>query len=55
LSNNPRPHGCIKLAGHHNLWRIRVGGWRIVYAIHDDQLIVVVIEIEPRGDAYRNI
>ena len=55
LGDDPRPHGCIKLTGHHNLWRIRVGDWRIVYAIYDNELIVVVIEIEPRANAYRNL
>ncbi|RIK40327.1 MAG: type II toxin-antitoxin system mRNA interferase toxin, RelE/StbE family [Chloroflexi bacterium] len=55
LAENPRPAGCIKLTGFDNFWRIRVGGWRIVYAIHDDELIVLVIEIEPRGGAYRNL
>jgi mRNA interferase RelE/StbE len=55
LAENPRPHGCVKLSGHDNLWRIRVSDWRIVYAIHDAQLIIVVIEIQPRGSAYRNL
>lgn len=52
---DPRPPGCTKLAGHQDLWRIRVGDWRITYAIQDDQLIILVIEIEPRGSAYRNL
>jgi mRNA interferase RelE/StbE len=55
LEVEPRPQGCIKLSGHQNLYRIRVGDWRITYAIHDAQLIVVVVEIEPRGRAYRNL
>lgn len=55
LALDPRPPGCLKLTGYDNLWRIRVGDWRIIYAIHDDQLIVVVVEVEPRGDAYRNL
>ena len=54
LANDPRPHGCVKLTGH-SLWRIRVGGWRITYAIKDDQLIILVVEISPRGGAYRNL
>jgi len=54
LAVNPRPHGCKKLAGHENLWRIRLGSWRISYAIEDNVLLVLVIEIEPRGSAYRN-
>ncbi|TXH47636.1 MAG: type II toxin-antitoxin system RelE/ParE family toxin [Desulfurellales bacterium] len=53
LALDPRPPGCLKLTGSDNLWRIRVGDWRILYAIEDDQLIIVVVEIGPRGDVYR--
>src|SRR5215469_10306717 len=35
LSREPRPPGCKKLEGTDNLWRIRVGDWRVVSAIHD--------------------
>ncbi len=55
LATEPRPPGCIKLTGHETLYRLRVGDWRIIYAIDDDALIVLVIEISPRGDAYRNL
>jgi mRNA interferase RelE/StbE len=55
LAIDPRPPGCIKLTGHDNLWRIRVGDWRIIYAIDDDQLLIVITEIEPRARAYRNL
>ena len=55
LGADPRPHGHKKLSGYENLYRIRVGQWRISYAIEDDQLIVLVIEIAPRGGAYRNL
>lgn len=55
MAKEPRPHGFTKLSGYENLYRIRVGDWRISYAIEDDALIVLVIEIKPRGDAYRNL
>lgn len=51
LAFDPRPPGSVKLAGYETLYRLRVGDWRIVYAIEDDALIVLVIEIAPRGDA----
>jgi len=54
LTDNPRPHGCKKLTGH-ELYRIRVGEWRIIYAVEDDRLIVLVLEIAPRGSAYRDL
>ncbi|MBN1318700.1 MAG: type II toxin-antitoxin system RelE/ParE family toxin [Anaerolineales bacterium] len=53
LAGNPWPPGCKKLAGYENLYRVRVGDWRISYAVENDQLIVLIIEVAPRGDAYR--
>jgi mRNA interferase RelE/StbE len=53
LALNPRPRGCRKLVGYENLYRIRVGDWRISYAVEDDQLVVLVIEVASRGDAYQ--
>ncbi len=53
LANNPRPEGSIKLKGSDNLYRIRVGPYRIIYTIEDDKLIVLVLEIGDRKDVYR--
>ena len=55
LASNPRPGGMKKLAGYDNLYRIRVGDWRVIYAIEEDRLIVLVLEISPRGGAYREL
>jgi mRNA interferase RelE/StbE len=55
LALDPHPSGAKKLAGHENLFRIRVGDWRIIYAIENDQLIVLVLEVSPRGGAYRDL
>ncbi|MCH8290889.1 type II toxin-antitoxin system RelE/ParE family toxin [Candidatus Poribacteria bacterium] len=43
------------MVGYENLYRIRVGEWRISYAIEDDKLIILILEIAPRGSAYRNL
>ncbi len=53
LRNNPRPAGVVKLAGDENLWRIRIGNYRVMYEIHDDQLIVLVLRVAHRKDVYR--
>jgi mRNA interferase RelE/StbE len=53
LADNPRPQSVTKLQGDENLWRIRVGNYRIVYEIHDDRLIVLVVRIGDRKDIYR--
>ncbi len=51
LSGNPRPAGCKKLAG--QAWRIRVGDYRILYEIHDQVLLVIVVDIGHRREIYR--
>jgi len=53
LVQNPRPHGCIKLSGSFNEYRIRVGNYRIIYTIADDILTIFVIKIAHRKDVYR--
>ena len=53
LALNPRPSGVKKLAGLENLWRIRVGDYRIVYRIFDRTLVIVIVTIGHRGDVYR--
>jgi mRNA interferase RelE/StbE len=55
LASEPRPMGYKKLSGYENLYRLRVGDWRIIYAIEDDRLIVLVLEISTRGGVYRNL
>jgi mRNA interferase RelE/StbE len=54
LAEDPRPTGYKKMSGYDNLYRIRVGNWRIIYAIEDDKLIVLVLEVAPRNSIYRN-
>jgi mRNA interferase RelE/StbE len=50
LAHDPRPAGTVKLAGGDNLWRIRVGNYRVVYEIHDDRLVVLVLRVAHRKD-----
>ncbi len=53
LSAEPRPVGVVKLEGPDGLYRIRIGDHRVIYAIHDDVLIVLVLRIADRKDVYR--
>ena len=54
LGENPRPDGVVKLTGvSPPLYRVREGDYRIIYAIDDDNLIVLVVRVAHRGDAYR--
>ncbi len=52
LSTEPRPFGVAKLAGHDD-FRIRVGDYRIVYAVDDENRLVIVARIAHRRDVYR--
>jgi len=53
LAAAPRPSGCKKLEGSDNLWRIRIGDWRVIYAIDDGKRLVDVSAVRHRRDAYR--
>jgi mRNA interferase RelE/StbE len=53
LSHDPRPRNCIKLRGPENLWRIRVGSYRVVCAIDDSRKVVDITAVRHRRDAYR--
>ena len=53
LTKDPRPFGYIKLSGFDDLYRIRVGVYRVVYSIKDNLLVVEVIKIAHRGNVYR--
>ncbi len=55
LASNPRGAGAKPLAGLQDLWRIRVGAYRIVYAIEDDVLVVLVVKIGHRREVYRDL
>ena len=50
---DPRPTGCKKLRGHSNLWRIRIGEYRVIYSIDDKNQIIDVSLIRHRNEAYR--
>lgn len=52
LAENPRPHGYKKLVYYTEYFRYRVGNHRIIYQITDDVLIVTIVEIIDRRDAY---
>lgn len=52
LAADPRPSGCKKLSGR-PAFRIRIGSFRVIYEIHDKQLLVIVVTIGDRKDVYR--
>jgi mRNA interferase RelE/StbE len=52
LATDPRPHGVKKMVGV-DAWRIRVGDYRVIYSIVDEQLVVEIIKIGNRREVYR--
>ncbi len=55
LSDDPRHRGSVKLSGEENLWRIRVGQYRVVFTIDDVKLVVLVVRVAHRKDVYRGM
>lgn len=53
LRDDPRAPGCEKLTGNEELYRVRQGTYRIVYGIHDEQVVVEVIRVGHRREIYR--
>ena len=51
LANDPRA-GAVKLRGADDVWRVRVGDYRVLYVIEDERLVVVVVRIAHRREAY---
>ena len=54
LAENPRAMGCEKMQGSPELYRVRVGDYRIIYEIRDAVLVVLVVKIGNRRDIYRD-
>ena len=52
LTTDPRPVGCVKLAGRDD-YRVRVGEYRVVYAVDDAERLVLVARIAHRREVYR--
>jgi len=53
LAAEPRPVGARKLRGAADLWRVRAGDYRLVFAINDAEHLVDVRVVRHRKDVYR--
>jgi mRNA interferase RelE/StbE len=52
LSRDPRPRGSLKLKGSANLYRVRVGVYRVVYSIDDASRLIVITRARHRREVY---
>ena len=50
LAGEPRPQGVAKLQGAERAYRIRVGPYRVLYDIHDDRAMVVILKVARRSE-----
>ena len=55
LADNPRPHGYTPVEGFDGLFKVRVGDYRVIFTIEDDELLVVVVRVRHRSDVYRQL
>lgn len=53
LADGPRPRGARKLHGFVDVFRIRVGRYRVLYEVADRRLIVMILKVGHRRDVYR--
>jgi mRNA interferase RelE/StbE len=53
LGNDPHPPGSRKLSGYTDVFRIRVGVYRVLYSVEGRRLIVIILKIGHRKDVYR--
>ena len=53
LARDPRPFGSENLSGRADLYRLRVGRYRIVYSVGDAELVVLIVRVGHRKNVYR--
>ena len=53
LADEPRPRGSRKLAGYDDVFRIRVGSYRILYSVSGGRLVIIILKVGHRREVYR--
>jgi mRNA interferase RelE/StbE len=52
LAEHPRPAQATQLVGDPLTWRVRAGDWRVLYQIHEDRLVVLILDLGHRSRVY---
>ncbi len=55
LENEPRPPNVEKISDSTNTWRVRVGDYRIVFAVDDEAQVVDIVSVAHRREVYRKL
>ncbi len=53
LADEPRPRGSRKLVGYDDVFRIRVGTYRVLYSVSGRRLVIIILKVGHRQDVYR--
>jgi mRNA interferase RelE/StbE len=53
LGTEPHPRGSRKLTGYDDVYRIRVGTYRVLYSVEAARLLIIILKVGHRRDVYR--
>jgi mRNA interferase RelE/StbE len=53
VARDPRPFGSEKPSGREDLYRLRVGSYRVLYSVGDAELVVLIVRVGHRKNVYR--
>lgn len=53
LATEPHPRGCRKLRGYEDVYRLRVGTFRVLYSVERERILVIILKVGHRKDIYR--
>jgi mRNA interferase RelE/StbE len=52
LPSDPFPHGVLKVHGEQNVYRLRVGDYRILYEVYKNGEVILIVKVEHRSTVY---
>ena len=55
LANNLPSTKITKMKGDNRFHKVRSGNYRIIYEIHENKLVILVVKVGHRKDVYKNI
>ena len=55
LSKTPKPSDVKKIQGDSNLYRIRLGNYRVLYRIFEEKICILIVDVNHRKDIYKNM
>ena len=53
LAEDPFPQGARKLTGYDDVYRVRVGRYRILYSVSRRRMVIIILKVGQRKDVYR--